>query len=780
MRRHPTRRTRSRPLPSPPAPPGAGALKPVALRTRRGGSDSDGDPLTYVPTTGTTGKGGTFTVNPDGTYTYTPSATARHDAAANGATAADKSDTFTVTVSDGHGGSVAMPVTVTVAPANAVPLSSSPTVGTPNPTTGDVAGTARVTDLDGDQLTYTASTPSRGTVVIDAATGSYTYTPTEQARFQAAVTPATDLDEFIILVDDGHGGVLAVPVTVVVAPTAFDEPTSVATLPIGRIPAPVVFSPDGTRGYVAGRFSDGTLTVLDAAKNSVIATIPVARSIDPRVVFSPNGRHAYVFDNEGEGIVTVISTTSDTVVATFEADTHHVKPFSSPDGTRTFFLDRNTGKLQMVDSVNDLVSTIDVGNYPHFPIVTQDGRRVYIPDFQNQTLVVVDTAEGTVLATIHTDGMVNPPVFSPDGRRAYVNNPNTETLVVIDTVLNEQIGSVSVGYRASSVQFDPDGSRAYVVSYDQGTVQMIDPREDTVVGTIDVGYQARELQFSPDGTRAYVTSYGAGRVVMIDTVADAVLGTVPVATTERLQFSADGKTAFIKSYTWGSDTSETITLVDVQSGDVLATVPVGAEPNDLKFVGGGSRFILSSRDGTVTIGSATSGAVLSTIDVGESAADVQISPDEDRAYVIDYEGQRLVVIDTTTNSVVKTFSDFGGSLLQFSPDGRYAYVLRSDQRDVLVVLDTKTDEATELAVPYNPGWLTFSPSGEYAAYAAPDGVTFVAAGKQVTTVPVDSPGSITFSSDGRYAYVAGFEGTLVSVYLPPTDSASTPSEPTLV
>src|SRR4051812_38078499 len=38
-RRHPTRRTRSRPLPSTPAPPGARALKPVALRTRRGDSN---------------------------------------------------------------------------------------------------------------------------------------------------------------------------------------------------------------------------------------------------------------------------------------------------------------------------------------------------------------------------------------------------------------------------------------------------------------------------------------------------------------------------------------------------------------------------------------------------------------------------------------------------------------------------------------------------------------------------------------------------------------------
>jgi hypothetical protein len=43
-------------------------------------------------------------------FTYTPTAAARQAAAAPGAPPADKSDTFTVTVSDGFGGSVSVPI----------------------------------------------------------------------------------------------------------------------------------------------------------------------------------------------------------------------------------------------------------------------------------------------------------------------------------------------------------------------------------------------------------------------------------------------------------------------------------------------------------------------------------------------------------------------------------------------------------------------------------------------------------------------------------------------
>jgi hypothetical protein len=47
-------------------------------------------------------------------FTYTPTAAARQAAAAPGATSADQSDTFTVTVSDGYGGTVSVEIEVPI------------------------------------------------------------------------------------------------------------------------------------------------------------------------------------------------------------------------------------------------------------------------------------------------------------------------------------------------------------------------------------------------------------------------------------------------------------------------------------------------------------------------------------------------------------------------------------------------------------------------------------------------------------------------------------------
>ncbi|MDZ4267074.1 MAG: Ig-like domain-containing protein [Mycobacterium sp.] len=78
------------------------------------GSDADGDGLTYSGSV-TTAKG-TVVVSADGAITYSPNDIARRIAASVYSTPARRSDTFGVTVSDGHGGSTTVTVSVVITP----------------------------------------------------------------------------------------------------------------------------------------------------------------------------------------------------------------------------------------------------------------------------------------------------------------------------------------------------------------------------------------------------------------------------------------------------------------------------------------------------------------------------------------------------------------------------------------------------------------------------------------------------------------------------------------
>ena len=187
------------------------------------GTDADQDVLTYSGST-TTAKGAVTVTASTGAFTYTPTATARHAAAKIGATTADTTDTFTVTVSDGYGGTVAVPVTVTISPKNTAPVSGTSTIGTPDATTGAITGSVKATDAEADPLTYSApATTTKGSVSLNASTGAFTYTPTAIARNTAAGSSATvadKTDSFTVTVTDGYGGSTSIPVSVAVSPKA--------------------------------------------------------------------------------------------------------------------------------------------------------------------------------------------------------------------------------------------------------------------------------------------------------------------------------------------------------------------------------------------------------------------------------------------------------------------------------------------------------------------------------------------------------------------------------
>jgi VCBS repeat-containing protein len=168
--------------------------------------DVDGDTLTYR--VATSPSNGTVVIDPDGSYHYTPAGNF------------SGTDTFSVQVDDGHGGTTSVLVTVTVEPVNDEPVASSPARTTPEDT--PVSGAIFMSDVEGDVLTPTVETgPENGTVVLNP-DGTYTYTPA--ANYNGR-------DQFTVLVTDANGGETRVTVQIDVTPV---NDTPVASAPSVR------------------------------------------------------------------------------------------------------------------------------------------------------------------------------------------------------------------------------------------------------------------------------------------------------------------------------------------------------------------------------------------------------------------------------------------------------------------------------------------------------------------------------------------------------------------
>ncbi|MCY7369897.1 MAG: tandem-95 repeat protein, partial [Polaromonas sp.] len=204
------------------------------------GSDVDSALLTY--TAGAAANGAVAINAATGAWTYTPVANF------NG------SDSFTVTVSDGDL-TAQQVVNVTINPVNDAPVIAATAAATVAEESS-VSGTAAGSDVDSALLTYTAGAAANGAVVINAATGAWTYTPV--ANFNGS-------DSFIVTVSDGD--LTAQQVVSVTVNPVNDAPVIAATA------AATVAEDSSVSGTAAGSDVDSALLTYaaGAATNGAVA-----------------------------------------------------------------------------------------------------------------------------------------------------------------------------------------------------------------------------------------------------------------------------------------------------------------------------------------------------------------------------------------------------------------------------------------------------------------------------------------------------------------------------
>ena len=177
-----------------------GTVIPVLMND----SDPDGDSLTI--TSLTQGMYGAVTQSSPGQLTYTPI----------GPTMPGMVDSFTYTISDGHGGAATATVSVTIqggsgASGSGSGMNHAPTATADQATAGFTATAIPVlsndTDPDGDSLTITGFTQGMYGAVSQSPAGQLTYTP------MSGASPGMT-DSFTYSISDGHGGTATATVTI--------------------------------------------------------------------------------------------------------------------------------------------------------------------------------------------------------------------------------------------------------------------------------------------------------------------------------------------------------------------------------------------------------------------------------------------------------------------------------------------------------------------------------------------------------------------------------------
>ena len=275
---------------------------------------------------------------------------------------------------------------------------------------------------------------------------------------------------------------------------------------------------------------------------------------------------------------------------------------------------------------------------------------------------------------------------------------------------------------------------------------------------------------------AYISNAGSNTVSVINIATNAVVATVPVGTFPA-GVAVNPAGAFV--YVTNRD-SNNVSVIDVHTNTVAATVPVGTQPIGVAVnVAGTFVFVANSGSNNVSVIDTTSATVVATVPVGITPVGIAVNPAGTFAYVTNFAGNVVSVIDTGTRTVVATVpvgtTPHGVAV---NPAGTFAYVTNANSASVSVI-DTATNAvvATVPIAPFpvgggnpaSPVSVVVNPAGTVAYVAAAGADTISAIDTATNTVVMTAPvGSnvfgIALNSAGTFAYVASRATNSVSVF----------------
>jgi len=192
------------------------------------------------------------------------------------------------------------------------------------------------------------------------------------------------------------------------------------------------------------------------------------------------------------------------------------------------------------------------------------------------------------------------------------------------------------------------------------------------------------------GPQAYVGNFKDNTVSVIDIGTGTVIATLPVVSGPHgMTQTPDGRTVYISG-----DNSSEVSVIDTASNRVTRTIEVGKTPHGLAMTPDGRTLLVGVYgDDRIAFVDTTSNAVVGSVTVAKPHT-IAVRPDGQVAYIASQEPGKfaLVVVDLASRSVLRTIAlDKPPRDPEFSADGRALYFTLASINAVQV-LDPTSDK----------------------------------------------------------------------------------------
>jgi YVTN family beta-propeller protein len=214
------------------------------------------------------------------------------------------------------------------------------------------------------------------------------------------------------------------------------------------------------------------------------------------------------------------------VLAAFTSAAHAEKYLSplmlaaDKDNGRLYIAEFTANKVAIFDLDNEKVTdTISLPAPPTGLAISHDKSYLYVTcESADGKVYLIEVKNKNITGSIYVGHTPNAPVVSPDGRTLYVCNRFNNNVSVINLVSKKEVAKIAILREPSAAAITPNGRLLFVtnllpsirsdVALVAASVSVIDTGSNNIATTIQLpngSTAVRDICISPDGQHAYVT-----------------------------------------------------------------------------------------------------------------------------------------------------------------------------------------------------------------------------------------------------------------------------------
>ena len=289
----------------------------------------------------------------------------------------------------------------------------------------------------------------------------------------------------------------------------------------------------------------------------------------------------------------------------------------SVSGARTLLVDPTGTKLVLSAPARSL----DTGNASEYRT------KVEVHDLADPTKITAST-----LPDERVDALAETPdgstIVAASSTIGYQERKAANTLSLIDPGTGQVTTSLPLAAAAIAMALSPDGQRVYLTDR-SSSLQVLDRATGATVASVPLGGQAKGIAVGKDGRQVFVA--GSTGLKVVDTASHTVVATVGLRNdASGIALTPDGKTAVAIT-----SSNNSAVGIDLASGAIQWTVPVGERPDSLVVTPDGQQALVASDGGGVTVIDLGTRKT-SDLPVGNSAQDITLSPNGSFGFVVTF------------------------------------------------------------------------------------------------------------------------------------------------